>query len=48
MPAGEALRAVRVIAVLERIGTAEARQILQTLAGGAPSVVTCHAKAALE
>jgi hypothetical protein len=33
---GEPLQAVRAIAVLERIGTLDARQLLETLAGGAP------------
>jgi WD40 repeat protein len=33
---GEALRTVRAIQVLERIGTPEAREVLRTLAGGFP------------
>lgn len=48
VPAGDALRAFRAVAVLERIGTAEARRILETLAQGASSRVTAEAKAALE
>jgi WD40 repeat protein len=36
LPAGEELRAVRAIAALERIGSAEAGAILKELAGGAP------------
>ena len=42
------LRRMRVIEILERIGTAEARVLVETLAKGpAESVVTRHAKAAL-
>jgi WD40 repeat protein len=45
---GERLRAYRAIEVLERIGTAEARQVLQALADGAPgALVTTTAQAAL-
>jgi dipeptidyl aminopeptidase/acylaminoacyl peptidase len=43
------LRSLRVIEVLERIGTPEARQVLETLARGAPeNWPTQEAKAALE
>jgi hypothetical protein len=46
---GEALRALRAVGVLERIGTAAARQVLQRLAGGVPTVrLTREAKAALD
>lgn len=46
---GAVLRALRAMAVLERIGTAEARQILKTLAQGMPEArVTQEAKASLE
>ncbi len=44
----DALRLVRAIEVLERAGTAEARQVLQTLATGAPQALATHeAQAAL-
>jgi hypothetical protein len=47
--AGERLRELRALEVLERVGTAEAQQVLRTLAGGAPqSRLTREAKAALE
>jgi hypothetical protein len=43
------LREVRAIEVLEHIGTPEAKQILQTLAEGAPEArLTQEAKASLE
>jgi hypothetical protein len=48
-PAGspERLRVLRAIEVLEQIGTAEVRQVLQTLAGGLPEAqVTKEARAA--
>jgi hypothetical protein len=46
---GERLRVYRAVEVLERIGTAEARQVLQALADGAPgAMVTKTARAALE
>jgi RNA polymerase sigma factor (sigma-70 family) len=44
----ETLRHLRAVEVLERIGTPETRQFLQTLAQGAPDArQTCEAKAAL-
>jgi WD40 repeat protein len=47
-PAGEPLRHVRAVEVLERIGTADARELLAGLAGGADgAVLTEEAKAAL-
>jgi hypothetical protein len=46
---GERLRLVRAVEVLELIGTTEARQVLQTLADGAPgALLTRHARAALQ
>jgi hypothetical protein len=46
---GERLRLYRAVEVLERIGTAEARQLLQALADGAPgALVTRTAQAALK
>jgi hypothetical protein len=46
---GERLRAYRAIEVLERIGTPEARQVLQELAKGAPgALITTSAQAALK
>jgi RNA polymerase sigma factor (sigma-70 family) len=48
-PTGERLRALRVTEVLERIATAEARQLLANLANGTPAVrLTREAKATLE
>jgi WD40 repeat protein len=45
---GERLQQVRAIEVLERIGNADARKVLQTLADGAPAALTTtHAQAAL-
>jgi hypothetical protein len=45
---GERLRGVRAVAVLEHIGSAEARKLLDTLASGAPEALrTQEAKAAL-
>jgi hypothetical protein len=45
----KALRAVRAIHVLELAGTAEAKEVLRTLAGGAPEApVTQEARASLE
>jgi WD40 repeat protein len=49
MPRGEALRSLRAIEVLETIGTAEAKQVLQTLAKGTPeAAVTRAAQGALD
>jgi WD40 repeat protein len=46
---GEELRQVRALEVLERLGTAEARQLLQALAAGAPGALpTREAQAALD
>ncbi len=46
---GAALRAFRAVEVLEHLGTPEAREMLQTLANGAPdALVTRSARAALE
>jgi hypothetical protein len=45
---GERLRRVRAVEVLERIGTPQARQVLQALARGAPgALVTTTAHAAI-
>src|SRR5205085_9658200 len=47
-PTGEALRTVRAIGVLELLATAEARELLQTLAKGEPKArLTRAAQAAL-
>lgn len=46
-PPAEALRTLRAIAVLERIGTPEARHLLKKLSGGAPARETQKAQAAL-
>ena len=46
---GERLRAFRAVEVLERIGSPEARKVLQTLADGAPgALLTVSAQAALK
>jgi WD40 repeat protein len=48
-PSGEALRCVRAVAVLERIGSAAARHVLEALAAGAPRMRQTHeAQAALQ
>ncbi len=47
-PTPEALRTLRAIAVLERIGTPEARRILEKLSGGATAPETRAAQAALQ
>jgi hypothetical protein len=48
VPSGEALRALRAVEVLERIGTPEARRVLEGLAGGAAEArLTREAKASL-
>src|SRR5438552_18978567 len=45
---GDRLRVVRAVEVLERISNAEARQLLQSLADGAPGALeTVQARAAL-
>ena len=42
------LQTLRAIEVLEHIGTAEAKKILQSLSGGAPqAVITCEANASV-
>ena len=49
IPAGDRLRALRTVAVLEYAGTPEARHVLVALAKGAPAArLTQEAKAALE
>jgi WD40 repeat protein len=49
LPTGEALRQARALEVLERIGTPEARQVLEVLAGGAGEArLTEEARAALD
>jgi hypothetical protein len=48
-PSAHRLRAVRAVEVLERIGDAKARQLLDILAKGAPAAqLTVEARAALE
>jgi hypothetical protein len=48
LPTGDRLRVVRAVAVLERIGTKDARRLLSDLAGGTPeSRLTREARAAL-
>jgi RNA polymerase sigma factor (sigma-70 family) len=47
--AGDRLRLARAVEILERLGTTEARAVLQTLADGAPgALATTHAAAALK
>ncbi|HEY7427506.1 MAG TPA: hypothetical protein VH682_24945, partial [Gemmataceae bacterium] len=49
LPSPERLRDRRALEVLERAGTSEAKDVLATLAGGAPGAwLTLDAKAALE
>ncbi len=49
VPSGARLRRLRAVEVLERIGTPEAREVLQMLAKGAPEArLTQEAKASLE
>jgi hypothetical protein len=47
-PPAEALRILRAIDVLERVGTPEAQRVLEKLAGGADGCETHEAKASLE
>jgi WD40 repeat protein len=47
-PSPDQLRALRALTLLERLGTPEARRVLEGLAGGAPTRVTREARAALE
>ncbi|VTR93808.1 wd-40 repeat : Uncultured bacterium genome assembly Metasoil_fosmids_resub OS=uncultured bacterium PE=4 SV=1: Sigma70_r2: Sigma70_r4_2 [Gemmata massiliana] len=48
VPAGDNLRELRAVAILERIGTAEARKVLDTLTGGIPDArLTVEAAAAV-
>jgi WD40 repeat protein len=48
LPAGELLRGLRAVEALEQAGTAEAREVLRLLAGGAPEArLTRDARAAL-
>lgn len=49
VPSPEALRTVRAVTVLEVVGTSEARQVLEALAGGAPDMLlTEEARAAAD
>jgi hypothetical protein len=49
VPTGDSIRVVRAVEVLERIGTAEARQVLEAFAKGAPAArLTREAQAALD
>jgi hypothetical protein len=49
LPAGEALRGVRAVELLEATGTAAARRLLEQLAGGAPHArLTREARETLE
>ena len=48
-PAGDTLRGLRALEVLERIGTSDARTLMQTLASGAPDAkLTVEAQTALK
>jgi WD40 repeat protein len=48
IPSAEDLRSLRGVQVLEAVGSSEARQLLETLAGGSPyALTTQHARAAL-
>jgi RNA polymerase sigma factor (sigma-70 family) len=48
-PSGESLRALRSLEVLERVGTPEARRLLEAIAKGVPEArLTCDAKASVE
>src|SRR5262249_2861542 len=49
VPEGDPLRAYRAVLVLERIGSREARAVLESLTRGAPAaLLTRHARATLE
>jgi WD40 repeat protein len=48
VPAGDELRGIRAIMVLERIGSVDARTMLESLSKGAPGRMTDDARAALE
>jgi hypothetical protein len=49
VPSRQQLRSLRAVELLERIGSAEAQQVLQTVAGGAPDArLTQDAKASLQ
>jgi hypothetical protein len=48
VPAGDALRGVRAVQVLEVIGTSEARKVLQALQDGPPTALSEEARKALQ
>jgi hypothetical protein len=48
VPAGDALRGVRAVQVLEVIGTSEARKVLLALQDGPPTALSAEARKALE